>query len=762
MTQEQLDGSTVPPRPDVRGDERSGRSPGPDSSPANHAPPKPDMHPSAILNAPQQPVDRPAATREPDEAPESTRPRPDDEQHRLAHLARPVHPEPAPAAPSPVVSVLVGQPPLSLDTPPPTRLPVHAPPPQPPRLPVAKLLFTTLTPSVHLSIRDMCDFVRDFPNAEQLNIQSGRAVSTTYNAQEPNLRAQLWVDWHIFSTLARALGVPVFPIQPAKVALVLATYAELPLSPVLRQVAHLTSPHDPFAIPNVFEALNLAATATRHLWTDVACFVRSADNYEATAVVHAHVNELVRAAWARSGQAYYGHPPLAYPYQHMHRPTPPPRQQHDSVSSRPLLTHVPPAAPAPSLVTPPPDQFIQPVHGEAKQADSSLRSLSEDLPGLLNDMQKETDDLATFELAQERFQATVNTADFASRVARLHHTAVIYTHVTALLRFPTYPITSRKLAVFALAMTPGPLGAKLDEAVAYLQESRQCPRAPKGKTLEDILTDLTLVRRITWGGDVPGEENSQWARWWKEVTDDWKGKGKLKSKLRDERPVAPAAKRVKRSVSPADSDVSTASTSRTSTAAAAKKSAVRRPRSRMSNAGAAVWNPRRDGSTTPAPAPAPAPAPTSTSTSSARAPRPAGYKKGYAYIAPVAPAPAFPRWIPERKGVLPKVRVQPKLPPIMDSPWFVPRKKKVVGGGAGGASVRGGSVGAGSAAGSGTGSAGRGGAEGGGGEGSVEGASDEEDGEEERAKALGRSVALHRPRRGGLDMKPFDVSLLWD
>lgn len=140
-------------------------------------------------------------------------------------------------------------------------------------------------------------------------------------------------------------------------------------------------------------------------------------------------------------------------------------------------------------------------------------------------------DLATFEIAQERFQATVNTVDFASRVARLHHTAVIYTHVTALLRFPTYPITSRKLAVFALAMTPGPLGTRLDEAVSYLAAERQCPRAPKGKTLEDILTDLTLVRRITYGDVVTGEENSQWARWWKEVTDDWKGKGKGKSKL---------------------------------------------------------------------------------------------------------------------------------------------------------------------------------------------------------------------------------------
>jgi len=160
-------------------------------------------------------------------------------------------------------------------------------------LPPSLVLARRPASSPSLSLTPTLSLAPAVPDADHLNLQSGRAVSTSYNAQEPNLRAQLWVDWHIFSTLARALSVPVFPIQPAKVALVLATYAEMPLSPVLRHVAHLASPHDPFAIPNVFEALNLAAKATRHLWTDVACFVRSADNYEATAVLHAHVNELV-------------------------------------------------------------------------------------------------------------------------------------------------------------------------------------------------------------------------------------------------------------------------------------------------------------------------------------------------------------------------------------------------------------------------------------------------------------------------------------
>ena len=120
-------------------------------------------------------------------------------------------------------------------------------------------------------------------------------MSTSYNSQEPALRARLWTDWHIFSTLARSLGVPVFPIQPAKVALVLAAHAELPISPVLRELARLGTAHDPTAVPTVFDALNLAAKATRHLWTDVACFVRTADSYEATAVLSTHIHELTCA-----------------------------------------------------------------------------------------------------------------------------------------------------------------------------------------------------------------------------------------------------------------------------------------------------------------------------------------------------------------------------------------------------------------------------------------------------------------------------------
>ncbi|GAA6052949.1 hypothetical protein JCM3770_006750 [Rhodotorula araucariae] len=558
------------------------------------------------------------------------------------------------------------------------------------RVPVRKLLFTSSASAVQLAVQDMRALVHSFPDADDLNINSGRAVSTSYNAQEAATRSQLWTEWHIFSTLCRALGVPVFPIQPDKVALVLATYADLPISPVLRGLSRLHSSHDPAEIPKVFDALNVAAKATRHLWPDVP---------------HTPLHGPV--------ESFYSRPPPIAP--HLQRPRHPPSR--DSFTSRPLLTNVPPAPPPPAFITPPPDQFIQPAHGEDKQTDLSLRSLCEDLPGLLNDMQKERDDLAVFELAQDRFQTTANTPEYASRVARLHHTAVIYTHITALLRFPTYPITSRKLAIFALAMTPGTLGTALDAAAPEMQRERQCPRAPNGKTLEDILQDLTLVRSIT-RGDLSGEEKAEWTRWWKEITDDWKGKGKgkAKGKMRrgDEQTSQPASKRIKRSVTP-ESDGSVASTSRLQ----GKK--ARQPRSRMS----ATEPSSRAGS--PAVRGKAAKKGGAASTSRTRAP---------------SPVAVYPRFVPERKGVLPADRREPPLPPILDSPWFVPKKKKIRG-----ASVEGSEAGSAAAA----------TADGEGGSGD-----ESSDGEDEQAKVLGRSVALHRPRRGGTDMRPFDVSLLWD
>lgn len=102
---------------------------------------------------------------------------------------------------------------------------------------------------------------------------------------------------------------------------------------------------------------------------------------------------------------------------------------------------------------------------------------------------------------------------------------------------------------------------------------------------------------------------------------------------------------------------------------------------------------------------------------------------------PTTPPIVYPVFVPKQKGVLPADRREPPLPPIMDSPWYVPKKKKEK------AKVE---------------------------EGDEQGDNDDglseyESSEDEEAakKRVGRSVALHRPRRGANDMIAFDVSTLW-
>lgn len=96
--------------------------------------------------------------------------------------------------------------------------------------------------------------------------------------------------------------------------------------------------------------------------------------------------------------------------------------------------------------------------------------------------------------------------------------------MSALLEFPTYPITTLKLAVFALTMTPGPLGKLLDKAAPLVPDQRESPRLP-GPEFETILKDVTTVYKITRAEDekVPTAETTEWLKWWDELTADWKG-----------------------------------------------------------------------------------------------------------------------------------------------------------------------------------------------------------------------------------------------
>ncbi|GJN93207.1 hypothetical protein Rhopal_006254-T1 [Rhodotorula paludigena] len=657
------------------------------------------------------------------------------QQHRLAGspLARPPASAQPPRWQSPAQSsTQAGSP---RPGPPPT---VHGQ-----RMPMSKLLLSTSQEGVQQALQAMRNVVQTFANAEQLNIQSGKAVSAAYNAQPAIVRNSLWTDWNVFSTLCRSLGAPVFPIQPDKVALVLAAYASLPISSYLRGVAQVTQPPPPADVVRVFEALNIAAGATRHLWPDVPCFIRSAEGYDSTAVLDDNLQAMLRpSSSARPGpvSSFYNRPASQQPSglqfaRPQQRPPPPPSR--DSFTSRPLLTQVPPAPPPPALVTPPPDQFIQPAVEGKPERDDTLRTFSKNLSAVLEQLQTESDDLEAFNLAQERFQRTINTKEWSARAASVFNTVLLYTHITALLRFPTYPLTTPKLALFALAMTPGPLGAQLDAAAPELSQKRECPRAT-GKQLEGLLKDVTAVRMITRGGDeqIPDDEKSGWRAWWKEITDDWKGKGKKYVALWSE------------------SDVSVASTSRLPAKKGRAPRSRAEPASRSGSPAVSVTGSKGKGRPTPKWLEVYTSASTTSSTRgssvTARLPSP-------------PPLDSFPRWVPDQLGSLPKDRREPPLPLIMDSPWFVPKKRR--------------DLRAESADGSASASASASGSvkEGGGAEVVVSllavpadsaarepSAAKESDDEETAAKKVkGRSVALHRPRRGGTDMRPFDISSLW-
>lgn len=100
--------------------------------------------------------------------------------------------------------------------------------------------------------------------------------------------------------------------------------------------------------------------------------------------------------------------------------------------------------------------------------------------------------------------------------------AVLYTNITALLCFPTYPIDAVKLAVFALSFTPGPLGQRLIESSEEFAHQRQYSRL-SGSEMEKLMKDVTAVRDITRGGAmaIPDVEMVDWSNWSKELAVDW-------------------------------------------------------------------------------------------------------------------------------------------------------------------------------------------------------------------------------------------------
>ncbi|GAA5878698.1 hypothetical protein JCM3774_000476 [Rhodotorula dairenensis] len=574
---------------------------------------------------------------------------------------------------------------------------------------VAQVLHTTSLLKVERLVERMRTAIAAVKDAQRLAEESKLAMQLAFNAAEPAAaRTALWKSWVRYSNVAERLAMPVYPIQPDPVALAVSVYTPLPIRNALRDFAGVrdTIPLD--GVREMMSALNLAARATRHLWPDTVCFIRAPEQYESTRAVLHFIDTYSPT------QALVSRPPPPSDFysatvaRQARRPL---ELSRDSFSARPLLTHVPPAPPPPLHMTPPPDQFIQPTRNRPRK----LKEICDDLPSILRSLADQPHDPADFDAAQERFSA-VNTPLFAPRAESLFKTAVVYTKISALLEFPTYPITTLKLAVFALTMTPGPLGKLLDKAAPLVPDQREAPRLT-GPDFETILGDVTTVYKITRAEDesVPKAETTEWLQWWEELTADWKGT----MKRRDEsRPSQTARKRTKLSPSPAVSDASIASTSKV-TATKATKAA----RTRIS----ATEPPSRSAS------PAATGRASSVKASSGRGGRKAG-STGPSRAGPtpdVSKPIVYPVFVPEQKGALPTDRREPPLPPIMDSPWYVPKKKDKV-------KVDGAP--------------------------SDSGASEYESSEDEEAakKRVGRSVALHRPRRGANDMVPWNVATFWD
>ncbi|GAA5826625.1 hypothetical protein JCM11251_002824 [Rhodosporidiobolus azoricus] len=600
-------------------------------------------------------------------------------------------------------------------------------------LSTSEVLYSTSVGVIQSALQALRAVYDDFPNADQASSGSADAVTNAFNSYRAPYPPQnaLRSDWVVFSTLCQSLRVPVFPIQPDKVALVLSAHVPtLPISLPLRQLAQFAIPPAPSVVERTMICLQVAANATRHLWPDVRCFIRGAEAYDPTNILL----EAVRPASV---------PPQPISTSGFHAPAPrasltKPREETPvlvkGVTSRPHITNVP-AAP----LTKATDKAPMTPRVPPPLEESSLAALCEDLPVLLKEMQAEVGDPTIFDVAGARFSETANSPAFAERVESLFNTATIYTHITAVLSFPTYPITTLKLAIFALSMTPGPLGQKVDQVAPILKERREVPRAT-GTQLEGLLKDATVLRMITRGGDrqIPDEEKSEWVRWQEEVMRDWKGpdpvtKGK-------KRPSQPGKKRIKRSLSPTDSEASNSSNTRarsTPTESSRGKGA-RQPRSRLHPTVKTEPSSRSSSR-------AGTPSASSTGTGAPREKK--GKNPWHGFYAPVQPVD-YPRWVPEKVGTLPEDRREPVLPPILACPWWVPKKKKApkkphpeeekvdqgpltltLAGGAGAGPTE----------------------------------EDEEDAEEEkkRQEQMQRSIALHRPKRGGLDMRPFDVSSLW-
>lgn len=112
--------------------------------------------------------------------------------------------------------------------------------------------------------------------------------------------------------------------------------------------------------------------------------------------------------------------------------------------------------------------------------------------------------------------------------APLQNAADLYLGLAQLVRFPAWPITPLKLAVFAFSYSDGSIGRVMDRIVPKLAGRRTNPRMPPDQ-LEEALGAVTAIWDMSTGWDAwtvaeLGRDREQWESWRREVALDATGK----------------------------------------------------------------------------------------------------------------------------------------------------------------------------------------------------------------------------------------------
>lgn len=130
-------------------------------------------------------------------------------------------------------------------------------------------------------------------------------------------------------------------------------------------------------------------------------------------------------------------------------------------------------------------------------------------------------DAELYQIAQNRLSSALAEPQHAGHAAKIREVSLLYHNLSALLPFPTYPITPLKLVLFALAYTPGRSGLAFDQTASHFGNHRRYPRKT-AKELGWMLDDLEVMQILTRGNEgVTRFEIEQWVEWRGEILKDF-------------------------------------------------------------------------------------------------------------------------------------------------------------------------------------------------------------------------------------------------